>query len=160
MYKKVVQVWRQVQDCHSFYQALRCCPVVGPWSRTYPPSLCLLSQVTFNLLHILLHPSRRLLTDSTQELLRLQKTSVPNVVSIANQRAEKHAHDQVGSTTGGPWAATSTWIQKHDTIQCLYDVFYSHFSQQHVSASFSAIFRVISSQEYECTNMARCVIVT
>ena len=45
MYKRVVQVWRQVQDYSSFYRALRCCPVVGLWSRTYPPSFWLLAQL-------------------------------------------------------------------------------------------------------------------
>ena len=112
MYKRVVQVWRQVQDCLSFYQDLRYCPVVGLWSRTYPPFFLAPCPVTINLLHILLHPCHCLLTDSTQELLRLQKPSIPTVVSIPNQRAEKHAHDQVESTTGGPWAATSPWIQE------------------------------------------------
>jgi len=49
--------------------------------------------------------------------------------------------------------------KQHDAIQCFYDVFYSHFSQQHVSAAFSAIFRVLLSQEYEGTKMASCVVV-
>jgi len=86
-------------------------PSDRPLVSNVSPFFLALCPVTFNLLHILLHPCRRLLTGSTQELLRLQRPSVPTVVSIPNQRAEKHAHDQVGSTTGGPWAATSPWIQ-------------------------------------------------
>ena len=38
-----------------------------------------------------------------------------------------------------------------------YDAFYSQFSHQHVSASITAIFRVILLlQEYKGTNVGRC----
>jgi hypothetical protein len=43
----------------------------------------------------------------------------------------------------------------------IYDKFYSQYSQQHVSAGFPAIFRVILlSQEYKRTNVVSCVDVT
>jgi hypothetical protein len=56
---------------------------------------------TLNLLHILPPPCRCLLTDSTQNILGLQKPSVPNIVRRPNKRAGMPAHGQVGSATGG-----------------------------------------------------------
>jgi len=41
-----------------------------------------------------------------------------------------------------------------------YDVFYSQFSYQHVSAAIAAIFRVIFLQEYKGTNVFCRVVVT
>jgi len=38
-------MWRQVQECLSFYQALRYCSVVNLWSRTYLPSFWLRAQL-------------------------------------------------------------------------------------------------------------------
>jgi len=43
----------------------------------------------------------------------------------------------------------------------VYDVFYSLYSQQHVSAAIAAIFRVILLlQQYSGTNEVSCVAVT
>jgi len=42
----------------------------------------------------------------------LQRPSVPNTLGKPNKRAEMHAHNQVESATGGPWAATSPQIQR------------------------------------------------
>jgi hypothetical protein len=43
----------------------------------------------------------------------------------------------------------------------VYDVFYSQFSRQHVSAAIEAIFRVMSLlQEYRGTNVVSCVVLT
>jgi len=42
----------------------------------------------------------------------------------------------------------------------IYAIFYSQFSQQHVSAAIAAIFRVILLQEYEYANVDSCVDVT
>jgi len=56
------------------------------------------------------NPCRRLLTDSTQKLLGLQKPSVPKILRRPNKRAGMPAYGQVGSATGGQWAATSPWI--------------------------------------------------
>jgi len=39
-----------------------------------------------------------------------KKHSVPNIVGRRNKRAEMYAYGQVGSATGGKWAATSPWI--------------------------------------------------
>jgi len=41
-------------------------------------------------------PCRRLLTESTQKILGLQKPSVSNFVRRPNKRAGMHAHGQVG----------------------------------------------------------------
>jgi len=40
----------------------------------------------------------------------------------------------------------------------IYDVFYSLYSHQHVSAAFAAIFRVMLLQEYNATNVVSWVI--
>ena len=40
-----------------------------------------------------------------------------------------------------------------------YDILYSQFSHQHVSAAIVAIFRVILLQEYKGTDVISCVIV-
>jgi len=42
----------------------------------------------------------------------------------------------------------------------VYDVFYSQFSQQHVSTAIAAIFRVKLLQDYKSTNVINCVVVT
>ena len=42
----------------------------------------------------------------------------------------------------------------------VYDVFYSQFSPQHVSAAIAVIFRVILLQQYKCTNLVSFVTVT
>ena len=42
----------------------------------------------------------------------------------------------------------------------VYDVFYSHFSHQRVSAAVAAIFRVSLLQECEGTTVVSCVVVT
>ena len=39
----------------------------------------------------------------------------------------------------------------------VYDVFYSLYSHQHVSAAIAVIFTVILLQEYEGTNVVSCV---
>ena len=39
-----------------------------------------------------------------------KKHSVPNIVGRRNKRAGMSAYGQVGSATGGKWAATSPWI--------------------------------------------------
>ena len=44
---------------------------------------------------------RRLLTDSIQKTLGLQKPSFPNIVGRRNKRAEMSAYGQVGSATCG-----------------------------------------------------------
>jgi len=46
-------------------------------------------------------PCRRLLTDSTQKTLCLQKPSVPNIMGSLNNRAGMSAYGQVGIATGG-----------------------------------------------------------
>ena len=40
-----------------------------------------------------------------------------------------------------------------------YDILYSQFSHQHVSAAIVAIFRVILLQEYKGTDVISCVMV-
>ena len=40
-----------------------------------------------------------------------ERPYVPDTLGRPNKRAEMHAHNQVGSATGGPWAATSPQIQ-------------------------------------------------
>jgi hypothetical protein len=43
----------------------------------------------------------------------------------------------------------------------VYDIHYSQFSHQHVSAAIAAIFRVmLLLQEYKSTNVVSCVAVT
>ena len=42
----------------------------------------------------------------------------------------------------------------------VYDVFYSHFFHQHVSAAIAVIFGVILLQEYGGTTVVSCVIGT
>jgi len=87
------------------------------WCRKSPPPFFLAPcLVILNLLHILPHPCRRLLTKSTQKILGLQKLSVSNLVRRPNKRAGMHAHGQVGSATGGLWAATSPWIQQRSPL--------------------------------------------
>ena len=46
-------------------------------------------------------PCRRLLIDSTQKILGLQKPSVLNIVRRPNKRAGMPAHGQVWSAAGG-----------------------------------------------------------
>ena len=46
-------------------------------------------------------PCRRLLTDSIQKTLGLQKPSVPNIVGRQNKCAGMSAYGQVGNATGG-----------------------------------------------------------
>jgi len=42
----------------------------------------------------------------------------------------------------------------------VYDVFYSLYSHQHVSAALAAIFRVLILQEHKGTHVVSCVTVT
>ena len=46
-------------------------------------------------------PCCRLLTDSTQKTLGLQKPSIPNIMGSLNNHAGMSAYGQVGSTMGG-----------------------------------------------------------
>ena len=112
MYNRVVQLWRRVQEYRSLLWGPSLLRSGRPgWCQKNPHFFQAPCQVTLNPLHILLHPCRRLLTECKQKLLGLQKPSVSNIVRRPNQRAEIHARGQVGSATGGPWAATSPWIQ-------------------------------------------------
>ena len=42
----------------------------------------------------------------------------------------------------------------------IYDVFYSQHSDQHISAAIPTIFRVILLQEYKCTDLVNCRIIS
>jgi len=66
-----------------------------------PPVSQATCPVILNLLHILPHPCRRLLAESTQKILGLQKPSVPNIVRRQNKRVGMSAYGQMGSATGG-----------------------------------------------------------
>jgi len=74
------------------------------WSAWLVPKIPPVSQapcpVTLNLQHILPHPCRRLLTDSTQKTLGYT-TLCSDIVRRPNKRAGMQAAGQVGSATGG-----------------------------------------------------------
>jgi hypothetical protein len=67
----------------------------------YHKVLGLASVESYSISYLIPLSCRRLLTDSTQETLGLQKPSVPNIVGRRNKRAGMPAYGQVGSATGG-----------------------------------------------------------